>query len=99
MRISRFYFIFNVVFVFLFALLDWLLMFESSPLHSCFLNHVDLPNIWRRIHTGPYIIGMIVSGNFHQASAAGYLVAAALQWLVVGFLRSLVAFDIVIGQH
>ena len=65
-------------------------MGESSPLHEYFLWHVDIPNLFRQLHTGPYIVGMLVSRNAHQPSPIGFLAAAAVQWFVVGFLLSFI---------
>jgi len=90
MRRLRFHFIFGGAFVFAFFVGSWLLTAESSPLYSYLLYHVEPLNLWMRIHTGPYVVGMILSGNVHQASPVGYLAAAALQWFIAGFLLSFV---------
>ena len=90
MRISRFQFAFGAAFVLVFALLYWLLIFESSPLYSYLLNHVEPRNFWMRLHTLPSTVAVLLSGNFHQPSPVGFLVAAAAQWFIVGFLLSLV---------
>ena len=86
MRRFRIHFASGAVWVLIFACLDWLLMWESSPLRNYFLFHVELPNLWRKLHTIPYIVGMIVSGNVHQASAVGYYAAATAQWFTIGWM-------------
>jgi hypothetical protein len=90
MRISRFHFIFGAAFVLAFALLHWLLVIRSSPLYSYLLYHEELRNLWIRIHTGPFLIAIILSGNVHQPSSVIYFAAAASQWFIAGFLLSFV---------
>jgi len=89
MRISRFHFLFGAAFVLVFAVVHWLLVFESSPIYSYLLQHVEPGNFWRRIHTGPYIVAMLMSGNVHQPGPGVFLGAAAAQWFTFGFLLSL----------
>ena len=86
MRTFRIHFVFGAAVVLVFACLDWLLMWESSPLQHYFLFHVELPNLWRKLHTIPYIAGMVASGNVHQASAVGYYAVAAIQWNTLGLI-------------
>src|SRR6185369_15455146 len=47
MRISRFHFLFGAAFVLVFAVVHWLLVFESSPIYSYLLQHVEPGNFWR----------------------------------------------------
>ena len=99
MKRLRFHFIFGGVFVFAFFVGSWLFTAESSPLYSYLLYHVEPRNLWTRIHTGPYIIGMILSGNVRQASPVGYLAAAAVQWFIAGFLLSFVFTGFRVRRH
>ena len=88
MRRLRSHSIVGLAFAFLFGVSNWFVTGDSSPLHEYFLWHGGLPNLFSRVHIGPYIVGMVVSGNVHQPSPVGFLAAAALQWFVVGFLLS-----------
>ena len=90
MRDHKFEFFFGVAAALLFALCDWLLRAESSPLYHYFLYNVDLPNLWGTVNLAPIIAGFILSGNVHQPSEVGYFGAAVLQWFIVGFLISFV---------
>ena len=90
MRRLRFHFILGGAFVFAFFVGSWLFTAESSPLYSYLLYHVEPRNLWTRIHSGPYVVGMILSGNVHQASPFGYFPAGALQWFIAGVLLSFV---------
>ena len=86
MRKFRIHFVFGTAFVLVFACLEWLLMWESSPLQHYFLFHVELPNLWRQLHTIPFIAGMIASGNAHQPSAVGFYAVATIQWFTLGLI-------------
>lgn len=99
MRRLRFHHLFGSAFVFAFFAGSWLLMAESSPFYSYLLYHGEPRNLWSRIHTGPYIVGLLLSGNVHQASPVGYLAAAAVQWFIVGFLLSFVFTGFRVRRH
>lgn len=86
----RFHLLTGLAFVILFVTTSWLITGRSSPCHEYFLWHVELPNLYRRLHTGPYVAGMLISGNVHQPSSVGFFAAAALQWFVMGFLLSFI---------
>ena len=64
-------------------------MAESSPLHTYFLWHVTIPNLFRSLHTVPLIVAMLASGNVHQASPFTFWAVAAAQWFLIGFVVSL----------
>ena len=85
----RVHFVVGVASVALFGCFEWLLMWESSPLHHYFLYHVELPNLWRKLHMIPYIAGIAASGNVHQPSAIGYYAAAVIQWFTLGLLSAI----------
>ncbi len=99
MRKLRFHFIFGAAAVLAFIVCSWLVIGESSPFHDHFLHNVALPNLWRRLHTGAYIVGMILSGNVHQPSAFGLFGAAILQWFIIGFLLSFVFSGFRVRHH
>lgn len=99
MRGRRFHYAFGAVLVVGFAVCTWLVTGESSPLRDYFLWHVELPNLYRRLHIGPYIVGTLLSGNAHQPSSVAFLGAAAVQWFAVGFLLSFVFNGFRLGRH
>lgn len=99
MRRLRFHLIFGCVFAFAFFVCNWVFTADSSPLNSYLLYHVEPRNLWTLIHTGAYIVGMLLSGNVHQASPVGYFAAATVQWFVVGFLLSFVFTGFRVRRH
>src|SRR3954469_19984111 len=84
----RFHCVFGLAFVALFGVSTWLVSAESSPLHHYFLWHVEIPNLYSKLNIGPIFVGVVLSGNVHQASPIGFVAAAALQWFMIGFLLS-----------
>ena len=71
----------------------WLFMAESSPLWTYFLDHVQIPNLWARINTIPYLIVVVFRPSM-LAEALFYFLAF-LQWLIIGFLISFVVCRLV----
>ena len=86
----RFHLLFGGVFVCLWIVVSWLVMSNSSPIHTFFLYDQDqgLREFWMTLHRVPIICGMVASGNVHQPSALVALPLAVVQWLVVGVCLS-----------
>ena len=99
MRRLRFHFIFGLGGILAFGICSWLIRGESSPLHEYFLWHVELPNFYSRLHSGPYFVGMLLSGNVHQPSSFGFIAAAAFQWFIAAFLLSFVFTGFRVRRH
>jgi hypothetical protein len=70
-------------------LVSWLLHAESSPLRNYFLWHTFLPNRWAMLNFPAALLGVVVSGNIHQASPVGVVAGMIVQWGVVAFVLSL----------
>jgi hypothetical protein len=70
------------------AAVNWLVMAESSPLHEHFLWHTRIPNLLRTLHTVPFMVALLASGNVHQPSPVVYFATAAVQWFLGGFMMS-----------
>ena len=66
---------------------NWLLVGETSPLYRYFLFHVQLPNIWGRLNSLPYVAVMVV-GRRGLADTL-YYVFLFIQWAVLSMLISL----------
>jgi hypothetical protein len=66
--------------------LTWLFESEGSPLRSYFLWHVDVPNLWGSLNIYPAYLGIVLSGNVHQASLLGYAIGMVLQWGALGLV-------------
>lgn len=62
--------------------LSWLIQGQTSPFHDYFIWHVDLPNLWVKFHTIPYIIALV----FRSALVYGAMFVA--QWFLIGWLFS-----------
>ena len=69
------------------CLLSWLVVGETSPFADYFLAHVGVPNLWRTIHTVPYLI-MVIFRPAVWGDPILYLLVF-LQWLLIGFLLSI----------
>ena len=88
---TRFRVAFSVATVVAALVSGWLLAGESSPFRDYFLHNVELPNVWRALNVMPLILGLLVSGNPHSATAVGGVVMVAAfvaQWALVGFALS-----------
>jgi hypothetical protein len=69
------------------CLLSWLVIGETSPFADYFLRHVEVPNVWRAIHTIPYLI-MVIFRPAIMAQVILYL-SIFVQWLLIAFALSL----------
>jgi hypothetical protein len=61
---------------------SWLIQGQTSPFYKYFIWHVDLPNLWVKLHTIPYIIALIFR------SELVYWVMFVAQWFIIGLLFS-----------
>ena len=67
----------------------WLISAEESPFYEYFLWHVFLPNAWVKLNLLPLLIAFRVSGNVHQPDPTTGIIAAFVQWCLIGYLLSL----------
>lgn len=81
--------LFIVAFVVTMGCLAWLVQGESSPLSQYFFEHGSLANLWTILNLPALLVGIMISGNVHQASAAAYFLAFVAQWTALGGLLSL----------
>lgn len=65
----------------------WLITADSSPLDEYFLYNVSIPNTWMTLNLIPGLVSFIVGG--HGGSEAVFLLAFAVQWLLVGLFLGL----------
>ena len=66
--------------------ITWLILGSGSPLEPFFLEHVGIPNFFRRLLTIPYVVMMVLRPNTLTGLLSYVLVF--VQWLVVGALIS-----------
>src|SRR5262249_20225040 len=52
-------------------------------------HHTSFTNFWWKLNTIPYLAGLLVSSNVHQANPTAYFVVGVAQWLTIGFLLGL----------
>ena len=85
---TKFRLIFSGIFAFGALTVNWLVLGESSPFHTYFLWHSDLPNLWAATNIVPVIASAIVAGDAHSGSEIVYGFMFVIQWFIVGFLLS-----------
>ena len=69
-------------------LFSWLILADSSPLHSYFLWHTALPNLWGVTVFIPYVLAALLVGNPHSPSTFAVVLFTIIQWCVVGAILS-----------
>ena len=72
------------------TLLTWLVLGDGSPLRDYFLFHVAITNLVLKLLVVPYSVVMVLRPLI-WADAISYALIF-LQWLIIGFLISLVFF-------
>lgn len=82
--------VFALVVAIVLTLLTWLVLGDSSPLRDYFLFHVAIANLVLKLLVVPYSVIMVLRPLI-WADAISYALIF-LQWLIVGFLISLVFF-------
>ena len=88
-RRLKFQMVFTVLFVAASLFITWLIMANSSPLHTYFLWQTDLPNLWGVTAFIPYVLAALLVGNPHSPSELVVIVFMIIQWFVVGGLLSM----------
>jgi hypothetical protein len=88
-RRFRFNAIFAIAFVLICGVMNWLMTSERSPIYWYLLEHFSLINVWTVIHFIPRFLSVVASGNVHGENEIAYYAVAAVQWLVTGFVASL----------
>jgi hypothetical protein len=81
---------FGLIFALVATLVTWLMLGENSPLEGYFLFHVAIANLVLKLLVVPYSVVMVLRPLI-WADAISYALIF-LQWLIVGFLFSLVFF-------
>jgi hypothetical protein len=71
----------------------WLLWLKAPPLWSYFLDRVQIPNLWARIHTIPHLVVVVFRPS--MLGDAMFYFLAFLQWMIIGFLISFVVCRLV----
>ena len=71
------------------SLVSWIIVGQTSPLANYFLWHGALPNLWRRIHTLPYVIVLISRPPILEEAIEYFLVF--LQWVLIGYVLARLA--------
>ena len=69
------------------SLVTWATLAESSPFREYFLYNVTIPNAWGSLNIVPGLLSFIVGG--HAGSEVVFLVAFAVQWLLIGLVCGL----------
>jgi hypothetical protein len=88
--ISRSRIVFALVVATVLTILTWLVLGDTSPLRDYFLFHVAIANLVLKLLVVPYSLAMVLRPLI-WADAISYALIF-LQWLIVGFLFSLVFF-------
>jgi hypothetical protein len=63
---------------------SWLIVGETSPFADYFLWHVEIPNLWRTMHSVQYLIIMIFRPQILEEVIL--YVSIFVQWLLIGFV-------------
>lgn len=70
---------------------SWIIS-EEGPFQDYFLYHTALPNFWWALNTLPWILGVFFGRNVHHPSDFGLYLGFFIQWFIVGYLLSVLAF-------
>ena len=80
--------IFSGIVALIALMVNWVILWDSSPFHEHFLWHTELPNWWLALNLLPAIGSAVVAGNPHSGSEIVYGIFLLLQWFIFGFLLS-----------
>ena len=72
--------------------LAWLTQAKSSPLYDYFLYHTSIKNLVGYTMLPSFIVGSIFSGNFHQPNVLIAWITFFIQWILIGYIASLIIF-------
>jgi Na+/H+-dicarboxylate symporter len=86
---SRRRIVFVATIVILAQVVSWIVFSDLSPLAPYFLWHPAVPNAWTFVNLPGMYLGVLASGNIHQASVFATVLGIGLQWALLAVPFSL----------
>lgn len=74
MKITKRRLIAGFVSVSFWAILDWMIVSDGSPLDEYFLNTPKIRNMWADAHTVSYVVAMLLSGKARHLGTFVFMV-------------------------